>query len=70
MNPEDHDNLTELKVLMKGLKDDIRELKDSIKTTEKDHEYRIRSLERRSWIIVGGSGMLGAIAGIVVKMLH
>ena len=47
-NPEstaDHDLLIELRTEMRAVRGDIKELKDGIAVTIKDHETRIRTLE-------------------------
>lgn len=46
----DHDLLVELRTEMRGMRNDIKELKEG--TTEKlaDHEMRIRANERKIWV--------------------
>ncbi len=38
---------------------------DWVERNIKDHEMRIRNLERRMWIIAGASGVIGAIVASV-----
>ena len=35
---------------------------DWVERNIKDHEMRLRMLERRMWIVAGASGVIGAIA--------
>jgi hypothetical protein len=38
---------------------------DWVERNMKDHELRIRSLERRMWILAGASAVIGAIASSI-----
>ena len=35
----------------------------------KDHEMRLRTLERRMWIVAGASGVVGAVGATVWQLL-
>jgi len=54
-NNNDHDLLIALHEQMKGIRSDIKEIKDNTKAEVADHESRIRRLER--WGAMG----LGAL---------
>lgn len=57
---------TAILVTLEGLSAQGRELKDDVK----DHELRIRTLERRIWLAVGASsGIAGGIAAFLAKIL-
>ncbi len=43
---------------------------DWVERNIKDHEMRIRNLERRMWIIAGASGVVGAIVASVWPALR
>ena len=43
---------------------------DWVERNIKDHEMRIRNLERRMWIIAGASGVIGAIVASVWPALQ
>lgn len=36
----------------------------------KDHELRLRALERRMWIVAGAAGVIGAIASGMWQVLN
>jgi hypothetical protein len=42
---------------------------DWVERNMKDHELRIRSLERRMWILAGASAVIGAIASSIYNAL-
>ena len=42
---------------------------DWVERNMKDHELRIRSLERRMWIIAGASAVIGAVASAIYNAL-
>ena len=42
---------------------------DWVERNMKDHELRIRSLERRMWILAGASAVIGAIASAIYNAL-
>lgn len=31
----------------------------------RDHEFRLRSLERRMWVVAGGAAVIGALASAI-----
>ena len=43
---------------------------DWVERNIKDHEMRIRNLERRMWVIAGASGVVGAIVASVWPALQ
>ena len=43
---------------------------DWVERNIKDHEMRIRNLERRMWVIAGASGVIGAIVASVWPALQ
>jgi hypothetical protein len=43
---------------------------DWVERNIKDHEMRIRNLERRMWIIAGASGVIGALVASVWPVLQ
>lgn len=36
----------------------------------KDHELRLRTLERRMWVVAGASAVIGAIAASLYQLLQ
>ena len=36
----------------------------------KDHELRLRTLERRMWMVAGGAGVIAAIATTIWQVLN
>ena len=42
---------------------------DWVERNMKDHELRIRSLERRMWILAGASAVIGAVASAIYNAL-
>lgn len=69
-NSQDHDLLISLNVEVKGIREDIRELKDSTHSKMIDFEIRIRALERRYWYLAGGLMLLAFITPYVWSLLH
>lgn len=43
---------------------------DWVERNIKDHEMRIRNLERRMWVIAGASGVIGALVASVWPALR
>lgn len=43
---------------------------DWVERNIKDHEMRIRNLERRMWVIAGAAGVIGAIVASVWPALR
>lgn len=43
---------------------------DWVERNIKDHEMRIRNLERRMWVIAGASGVVGALVASVWPALR
>lgn len=54
----DHDILITLVEQVKALRDDIKDIKDTTKARVEDHETRIRGIESKIWIMVGGLTIL------------
>jgi hypothetical protein len=59
----DHDLLIELRTEFRGMRDDIKGLKESNETIADDHEERLRALEQKQWTIGGAASAVGIIAG-------
>lgn len=53
VNVNDHDLLIELRTEMKGLRADVRDLKDGTSVTLNDHENRLRHVESQGNRIIG-----------------
>jgi len=66
----DHDLLIVLHEQVKGLRTDIQNLTDTTKSQVNDHEGRIRSLERRAWIMVGGLTILSFMTPYFWSLFH
>lgn len=64
----DHDLLITLHEQVRGIRDDIKEVKDGIKTSIDDHENRIRGLERKQWALSGAAALLGASSAFLVRL--
>ena len=43
---------------------------DWVERNIKDHELRIRALERKVWLVAGGAGVIGAIATVLWQVLN
>lgn len=43
---------------------------DWVERNIKDHEMRLRMLERRMWVVAGAAAVIGAIAAGVVQVLN
>ena len=43
---------------------------DWVERNIKDHELRLRNLERRMWVIAGASGVIGALATALWGVLN
>lgn len=54
---------------IRELRDDVTEMKTQGEKAFKDHEDRIRSLERRMWQAVGAAVVLGPAAGFAANYL-
>ncbi|GHG97539.1 hypothetical protein ACFORH_42945 [Amycolatopsis roodepoortensis] len=62
-------------ITTRELYDEMRAVHDEVKSIgEKvadiaDHEARIRSLERKVWVALGGGSVLGGLAGTLATVL-
>lgn len=65
----DHDLLIELRTEMRGLRTDIKELKEATTDRSEDHETRIRALEQQRWLFAGGITVAALIAPYVINAL-
>ena len=54
----DHDLLIQLHVEVKGIRSDIKEMKNTISDSKDDHEKRIRVLENWRFWMLGGLGVV------------
>ena len=59
----DHDILIELRADVKSLSIDMATIKNDNRAVLKDHETRLRFLERYVWIAMGMVGTIEAIIG-------
>lgn len=64
-NREIYDQVIATKELAAKLVDKV----EAIEKRDGDHETRIRSLERKVWIALGGGSALGGAAGALVTFL-
>ena len=68
MNPEsDHDILIELRGEVKGLRQDVTDMRDNTKTILVDHETRLRFLERWAWGAIGIIGVAEAVLAYYIQ---
>lgn len=63
--PTDHDLLIELRTEFKGMREDIKTIKDNSAIVSEDHETRIRSLEKSVWTSGGIASGIGIVAGYI-----
>jgi hypothetical protein len=68
-HPSDHDLLIELRTEMRGVRDDIKGLKEGTSLQLSDHEMRIRLVEKRVWTASGIASVLGMIGGYLIQYL-
>lgn len=61
----DHDLLVTMHEQIKGIKNDIKDLKDGTSTKLTDHENRIRALEKWVWIAIGGLAVMQLVLRFV-----
>ena len=64
----DHDVLIELRTEMRGMRGDIKDLKDATADKTTDHEMRLRTLESQRWMIAGGVTVISAIIGYALQI--
>ncbi|MBN9739517.1 hypothetical protein DMP23_00295 [Amycolatopsis sp. A1MSW2902] len=64
-NREIYDQVLQTKALTEQLVQKI----DAIETRDRDHETRIRSLERKVWMALGGGTALGGAAGALATFI-
>lgn len=41
-----------------------------VRTTQADHEVRIRALEKKAWLLAGAAAVAGTIGGNVSRLLN
>lgn len=68
-NSYDHDLLVELKSKLEDLKVDIADLKSGTSSQIGDHESRLRLLETKIWVMVGGLTILSFATPYVFSLL-
>jgi hypothetical protein len=66
----DHDLLIELRTEMRGMRGDIKDLRNGTSDRLADHEMRLRALERRVWIASGAATVAGIIGGWLVSIIR
>lgn len=71
-NYSDHDLLIELRTEIRGMREDIRKQNDGVNEAIKDHETRLRSIEKYVWLAIGGLALLEILVTIYVayKSIH
>lgn len=57
MNENDHDLIIEMRADIKALREEVKEIKDDLRSRVSDHERRIRFVERWMWTAVGAIAM-------------
>lgn len=71
MNNEDIPNWAiELIKQVERLNEKIPTHIDWVERNIKDHEMRIRTLERRMWVVAGAAAVIGAISAAVWQVLN
>lgn len=70
MQQNDHDLLITLHEQVKGIRSDIRDIKDNVKSQVDDHETRMRSVERKQYLLSGAAALLGVLAPYVWSLLN
>ena len=43
---------------------------DWVERNMKDHELRLRALERKIWVVSGGAGVIGAALSVIWQVLN
>jgi hypothetical protein len=66
----DHDVLIELRTEMRGMRSDIKDLRNGTSERITDHELRLRALERRVWIASGAATVAGIIGGWLASIIR
>lgn len=74
VNPNnDHDLLIELRTEMRGLRDDMKAIRDGFSEVQKDHENRIRSVEKSTENLMSkmvfGISIISFIMAIIVGVI-
>ena len=67
--PSDHDLLIELRTEMRGVRDDIKDLKDNTAGRLNDHEARLRQLEEQKDRWLGKQSVIGGFIGAVIVFI-
>lgn len=65
----DHDILIELRTEMKGMRGDLKDMKNGTEKMLSDHEGRLRSLEKSADILTGKIVIISAFAGIIIVII-
>lgn len=68
-NTADHDLLIEVSTILKGVSADVKTLSDTIGINIKDHEDRIRKIEKYQWIQMGAAGVVGAVISQAINLI-
>ena len=66
MNENDHDLIIEVRAELKGLRQDVKDIKENIKGQIDDHEARLRSIERWVWTAIGALAVIQFIIGYIL----
>lgn len=66
----DHDLLIRLNTQTEGISSQITRLGEIHAQHTGDVERRLRSLEQTKWMMLGGSAVIGALAGYIARVLH
>jgi hypothetical protein len=65
----DHDLLIELRTEMRGLRGDIKEMKDATTDRSDDHETRLRALEQQRWTMAGAITVVATLVPYLIRVL-
>jgi len=65
----DHDHIITLLSEVKGIRNDIKDIKDGVKDSITDHESRIRILEKKQWLWSGAAGIVSAGIALIAQYL-
>lgn len=66
--PANRPSLGQVFDLIAGVKTDVAVIKEQIIDLS-DHEHRIRALERRTWLAIGGFGLIAAVSPYLSNLI-
>lgn len=66
---EEHQGTGSIQTELRYIRGNFNGLKESVDIVLKDHEERLRSLESKIWVAIGGGAVVGWLGSVLIRFL-